>query len=281
MRIASEADGLRLPSQDGLELSVRRWAATGAPPRWTFVLAHGLGEHSGRYRAFASWFCARGAEVYAPDHRGHGLSGGPRGHTPSLSTLIEDLDRVIASRLSPGPPVVLVGHSMGGLIAIAYALAHPERIERAVFSAPALLVKQRMPGWKVAFGAVLPRLLPRLTLSNEIDVRLLSRDAQVVEGYRRDPLVHNRISARLYRETMGRGPELLARAAELRVPFLLLHGQADGLIDPRGSERFFSAATIPGRAFLEYPGLYHEIFNEPEQERVFQDILNWLSKPLR
>jgi alpha-beta hydrolase superfamily lysophospholipase len=266
----------RLRSRDGLDLAVHHWPAT-APQRFTFVVAHGLGEHAGRYQRFAAWFGARGVEVYAIDHRGHGLSGGPRGHAPSQAALLDDLDQVVTLATNDGTKPVLVGHSMGGLIAIAYALAHPDRIQRAVFSAPALMVKQRLPFWMEWLKPV-HHVLPRLTVPNGLDVRTLSRDPAVVEGYRADPLVHDRISARLGAVTMGQGEALIARAGELRVPFLLLQGAEDGLVDPQGSERFFAGATVPGRAFKLYPGLYHEIFNEPEQARVYQDILDWLNQ---
>jgi lysophospholipase len=279
MTTPPEGESLALKSGDGLELAIRYWP-TPAAPGWTFVVSHGLGEHAGRYRHFAAWFGARGVSVYAIDHRGHGRSGGPRGHAPSQAALIDDLDRVVQlATKREGAKPVLVGHSMGGVIAIAYALAHPERVQRAVFSAPALIVKQRIPLWKRAV-APLHRVLPRLTAGNGLDPRVVSRDPAVVDAYVADPLVHDRISARLNAVTMGQGLSLIARAGGLRVPFLLLHGEADALIDLRGSERFFAAATAPGRHFRHYPGLYHEVFNEPEREQVFQDILDWLDHPL-
>jgi lysophospholipase len=279
MTTPPEGESLALKSGDGLELAIRYWP-TPAAPRWTFVVSHGLGEHAGRYRHFAAWFGARGVSVYAIDHRGHGRSGGPRGHAPSQAALIDDLDRVVQlATKREGAKPVLIGHSMGGVIAIAYALAHPDRVQRAVFSAPALIVKQPIPLWKRAV-APLHRVLPRLTAGNGLDPRVVSRDPAVVDAYVADPLVHDRISARLNAVTMGQGLSLIARAGGLRVPFLLLHGEADALIDPRGSERFFAAATVPGRHFRHYPGLYHEVFNEPEREQVFQDILDWLDHPL-
>jgi acylglycerol lipase len=274
----AESETLRVRSADGLDLAVYHWTAA-APRRWTFVVSHGLGEHAGRYQRFADWFAGRGVEVYALDHRGHGRSGGPRGHAPSQAALVDDLDRVVSLATAGGARPVLVGHSVGALIALAYALAHPDRIQRAVFSAPAFLVKQPVAAWKRAAGPI-HHVLPRFTVPTGIDQRTLSRDPAVVDAYAVDPLVHDLISARMQAVTMGQGPALIARAAELRVPFLLLHGGADGLIDPTGSERFFAGATAPGRAFREYPGLYHEIFNEPEQTQVFQDILDWLGQPV-
>jgi len=274
---APEVEILRLRSRDGLDLAVRHWPAI-APQRWTFVVAHGLGEHAGRYRRFAAWFGERGVEVYAIDHRGHGMSGGPRGHAPSQAALLDDLDQVVTVATRGQPKPVLVGHSMGGVIAIAYAFAHPDRIQRAVFSAPALMVKQRLPFWMRWLQPV-HHVLPRLTVPSNLDVRTLSRDPAVVEAYSADPLVHDKVSARLAAVTMGQGAALIARAGEVRVPFLLLQGGDDRLVDSRGSERFFAGATVPGRAFTLYPGLYHEIFNEPEQARVYQDMLDWLDRP--
>ncbi|HEY0492024.1 MAG TPA: alpha/beta hydrolase [Candidatus Dormibacteraeota bacterium] len=268
-----------LKTADGLDLHLRRWIDPAVPRQWTFVVVHGLGEHGGRYQRFAEWFVERGAAVYAMDHRGHGLSGGPRGHAPGLTALIDDIDRVVKhARDESGEPVVLVAHSFGGLLGIAYAMAHPDRIDRAVFSAPALKVKAQVPGWKRAIGNVLPRVAPRASLSNEVDPSVLSHDPAVAAAYRSDPLVHNRISAGLYGSTIARGESFIARAGELRVPFLLLHGSRDLIIDPAGSQRFFARSSAPERALCFYPGMYHEIFNEVEQELVFQDIETWLTQ---
>lgn len=268
-----------LKAKDGLDLHLRRWQDPLAPPVWTFVVVHGLGEHSGRYQHFAKWFTEQGATVYAMDLRGHGRSGGPRGHAPSLDALLGDIDRVVLhARKESGGPVVLVAHSFGGLLGIAYAMAHPDRIDRAVFSAPGLKVKAHVPAWKRAIGRVLPRVAPRASLSNEVDPNILSHDPAVGPAYTADPLVHNRITAGLYSSTFARGEAFIARAGELRVPFLLLHGARDQLIDPAGSQRFFSGATAPERAYILYPGMYHEIFNEVEQEMVFQDIESWLTQ---
>ena len=268
-----------LKTADGLDLSVRRWQVDGVPHQWTFVMVHGLGEHGGRYQHLAAWFAPLGATLYAPDHRGHGRSAGQRGHTPSLKALLDDLDAVVGmARDEHGSPVVMIGHSLGGLLAIAYSLERPDRIDRAIFSAPFLLAKVRVPAWKRAAAGVLPKLAPTLSFSNEIDPNDLSHDPAVALAYRNDPLVHDRITAGLYGETAGRTEEIIARAPELRVPFLLLHGRDDRIVDPAGSQRFFARATAPDRAFCLYPGMYHEIFNEVDHERVFADIESWLSR---
>jgi alpha-beta hydrolase superfamily lysophospholipase len=269
---------IRLKSRDEIDLHLRHWRDESIGHRRTFVVIHGLGEHSGRYQVFARWFVARGTHVYALDLRGHGLSGGQRGHADSIDQLLEDVDLAVSqAREGSGLPLVLVCHSVGGLVGIPYALAHPERLDRAVFSAPALVVKTPVNAWKRVLLKVGPTLLPRVSGPLGLDHRALSRDPTVVSGYGTDPLVHDRATARMARETLGRGEELIASAPRLRVPFLLMHGAEDRIIDPEGSRRFFAGATVEGRAFCLYPGLYHEIFNEPEKERVFQDIEDWLN----
>jgi alpha-beta hydrolase superfamily lysophospholipase len=266
-----------LTTTDGLELFVRRWEDPDVAHRWTFVVVHGHGEHGGRYREFAQWFSSLGTTSYVMDHRGHGKSTGQRGHAESLTALLDDIELVVQrARQEAGGPIVLVGHSLGGLLAIAYAVDRGDRIDRAIISAPALRLRVKVPGWKRRAATILPRFAPRLSLSNEINASDLSHDEAVVTAYRGDPLVHNRITAGMYAATIAQGEALIRRAPELQVPFLLLHGRDDPIIDPSGSQALFRAATARERAFCLYPGMYHEIFNELDRERVFADIESWL-----
>ncbi len=135
-----------------------------------------------------------------------------------------------------------------------------------------------MPAWKRPLTRLLPRIAPRLAVSNEVDANLLSHDPEIARRYASDPLVHDRITGGLYGDTIARGEEFIARAGEIRVPFLLMQGRDDRIVDPIGSQRFFAGATAPERAFCLYPGMYHEIFNEVEQEKVFQDVESWLTQ---
>jgi len=270
---------ITLKTADGLDLHVRCWRAEEVAHRWTFVIVHGLGEHGGRYQHLAAWFTPLGATVYAIDLRGHGRSGGPRGHAPSLDVLLADIDAVVVrARTDSGGPVVLIGHSFGGLLAIGYTLRHPDHIDKAVFSAPLLIPKVKVPAWKRPLTKILPRVAPRVAVSNEVDANLLSHDPEIARRYASDPLVHDRITGGLYGDTIARGEAFIARASEVRVPFLLMQGRDDRIVDPLGSQRFFARATAPDRAFCLYPGLYHEIFNELEHEQVFQDLESWLTQ---
>src|SRR5690348_4539279 len=180
------------------------------------------------------------------DHRGHGRSGGQRGHAPSLKALLDDMDLVVQrARGESGGPLVMIGHSFGGLLALAYALDRPSKLDKAVFSAPALVPKVKVPAWKQALASVLPRIAPRTSFANEIDPTVLSHDPAIARAYTSDSLVHNQITAGLYASTIARGETFIARAHELQVPFLLLHGRDDQIVDPIGSQRFFAAATAP------------------------------------
>jgi alpha-beta hydrolase superfamily lysophospholipase len=272
------ASTFTLKSRDGLDLAVRRWDPEGTH-QWTFVVVHGHGEHGGRYQFLAEWFAELGATTFAMDYRGHGKSGGQRGHAASLDELLDDIGVVVThAREERGGPLILIGHSLGGLLAIAYTLDRPAGIDRAVFSAPALQLRVKVPAWKRTAANLLPRVAPKMSLANEINPDDLSHDRAVVEAYRHDPLVHNRITAGMYAATIAHGESLIDRAPQLTVPFLLLHGRDDRIIDPAGSQRFFARARVEGRAFCLYPGMYHEVFNEVDRERVFADIESWLTQ---
>src|SRR5438094_7326387 len=164
-----------LQTADGLRLEVRRWREDSVPHQWTFVVVHGLGEHSGRYQHLAAWFTPLGATVYAMDQRGHGRSGGKRGHAPGLNALLDDIDMVVVrARAEDGGPVVLIGHSFGGLLSIAYARITADHLDPEVCSAPLLRVKQKVPAWKRALSAILPRVAPGMSFSNEVAANLPS-----------------------------------------------------------------------------------------------------------
>lgn len=253
------------------------WSPDGAA-RAAIVLAHGLAEHSGRYDAVAKTLTDAGYAVYALDHEGHGRSPGRRGHIDRFQSYVEPVVRLARDvrERHGGAPVYLLGHSMGGLIAAHALLSDGELFDGGVLSGPAVLPTEEPPAWQMWLGRLLSRLLPKAGLL-QLDASLVSRDPDVVERYRQDPLVHGgKISARLANELFEAMAQLRDRAGDLRMPLLVMHGGADGLTAPEGSRLLADRAGSADVTLREYDDLYHEIFNEPERDRVLADLLAWL-----
>lgn len=254
----------------------RHWPVADA--RAAVLLVHGLGEHSGRYQHVAEALASRGIASCAPDHPGHGRSPGHRCHIPrfadffpALDTLRDDLERRY-----PGLPCFMVGHSMGGLIAGCYLLDRQSRFAGAAFSGAAFAVPEPPGAVAVAINRLLASLWPTLGVM-QLDASQVSRDPEVVQRYRDDPLVHSgKISARLVVELFAAIGELEARRSELTLPVLVLHGEGDVMTPASGSLAFHAGVGSEDRTLRLYPGLYHEIFNEPERQQVLDDLVNWL-----
>jgi len=264
-------------SADGTRLTYRAWPHAGASI--TFAVVHGLGEHSGRYQRFAEGMARHGMATYAVDLRGHGKSDGQRGHLDSWSQWVEDAAAFVAHvEAEARSEVVPLGHSFGGVVTLSTVLAGKlPRAKRFVLSSPALKLKAKVPAWKVQLAGVTSRLTPRLALDNEVDPATVSRLPEVVEAYRTDPLVHSKISSRMYAEWGRAAAENLARAGEIRTPFLILAGAADSLIDPAGSEELHRrSAGVSELRLLE--GRYHEPFNDLGSDEVFGLIAAWLRR---
>ncbi len=271
-------------STDGLRLHLRRWPAPDpAAARGTVQIVHGLGEHIGRYDALAQRLNAAGWHVAGHDHRGHGQSEGARGCIAADYSLLADVSAVMDHVRGRGP-LVLLGHSMGGAVAarfVAEGLSHSAArwsrdINGLVLSSPAL-----DPGLglaqRLALAALGP-LLPNLALGNGLKPEWVSRDAAVVAAYTADPLNHNRISPRLAQFIADVGPVVMRRASGWRVPTLLMWAGADRCVAPAGSAAF-AAAVPPGvMTAVPWPGLAHEIFNEPEREQVLARLVAWLQR---
>jgi len=273
-------------TEDGLDLHTRTWrvpAGEANAARGTVVLVHGLGEHAGRYEHVAKRLNALGFDVVGYDHRGHGRSPGPRGGIPGDLSLCADLGRVIdATRREFVGPLVLLGHSLGGLVAgrfVAEALSDAPAswsrpVDALVMSSPAL-----DPGTsavqKFLLATVAP-LLPALAVNNGLKVDWISRDAEVVRAYVADPLVHDRVTGRLGQFVARQGPAVIAAAPRWKTPTLLMWAGADRCVAPAGSAAFAAAAPADLVASRVWPGLFHEIFNEPEQEGVLRALDDWL-----
>ena len=273
---AVAADGF-VESPGGGKVAYRAWPHAGAGI--TFAVVHGLGEHAGRYDRFARGMAAHHMGTFAVDLRGHGQSPGQRGHVDSLSQWIDEVAGFVehVASLVQGE-VVPLGHSFGGVTLLSAVLAGKlPNTKRFIVSSPALKVKVAVPAWKIKLGAAASKVLPRLALDNEVDPNLISRNPEVVEAYRTDPLVHGKISSRLYTEWLAATRQVLDRAGEIKVPFLILAGTDDGLIDPEGSKELHRKAPSTSELRL-LQGRYHEPFNDRDNEEVFTLISNWLAK---
>jgi alpha-beta hydrolase superfamily lysophospholipase len=242
------------------------------------VLVHGYGEHSGRYEQTASDLARAGFEVHAYDHQGHGRSGGPRCHVRRFEHLLDDLEGFVAAVRAERPPlpVVVVGHSMGGLVVAAYASQRNPEVAGVITSAAALAMPEDFSPARAIAAHVLKWLAPRLSLASQLDPNGLSRDPEVVCAYLEDPFVQRRISASLASGMLSAMKR--TAAADVKLPMLLLHGEDDPICPAAGSRRFFEQLKVTQRGLHTYPGLRHEIFNEPERATVLGDLVGWIRK---
>jgi alpha-beta hydrolase superfamily lysophospholipase len=267
-----------LSTPDGETLALRR-LPTAEPARAVVVVVHGLGEHAGRYHEVAELLHEWGFAVWAHDHHGHGESTGTRGGVPSELRLVDDLALVVddARRENPGVPVVLLGHSLGGLVAASLVARGVRPVDGLVLSSPGL--DPGLSGFQKALLAVLPRIAPNLRVGNGLDDNYLSHDPAVVQAYRDDPLTHDRIGSRLARFLAFEGATVQQAAARWPVPTLLIFAGDDRLVRPAASRAFAAAAAPSGMVEAQcFETLYHEIFNELEAEPVFAALQRWLDR---
>lgn len=273
----SEIPPRTLRTADGQALALREWLATPAAPLAVVHITHGLGEHAGRYAHVAQRLNALGFAVRAHDHFGHGLSSGARGGLPNELRLIDDLAPLIddARKAFPGLPVVLLGHSMGGLVAASFVARRVRPVDALVLSSPAL--SPTLNAAQKGLIAVLSRLAPDLRVGNGLDAQDLSHDPSVAPAYLSDPLNHDRIGARLARFLADEGGRVMSAAAQWPVPTLLLYAGADRLVRPEGSRAFAAAAAPSGQVqAVAFEQHFHELFNELDAQPVFDALELWL-----
>jgi acylglycerol lipase len=271
-------------ASDGLSLYFQGWEPESQPAA-AVCLVHGLGEHSGRYAHVAAALNEAGYALLGMDLRGHGRSGGQRGHTPTCDAMLDDIDQLLveAATRYPDRPRFLYGHSLGGGLVLCHALrrASPARgnvsgdVAGVIATGPTLRTAFTPPAWKVAAGKVTYNLLPALSMPNGLDRSALSRDPQVVERYNSDPLVHDRLSARLGMDILRNGERALEDAARSPVPLLLMHG-ADDRITSAEASREFAQRSDANCTLKIWDGLYHEIHNEPEKQEVLAYMIRWM-----
>ena len=252
------------------------------PPRAVVVLAHGLGEYARRYDHVAQRFGEDGLVTYALDHRGHGRSGGKRMLVRDISEFTADFDTLvgIARREHPALKCIVLGHSMGGGIVFAYGVERPDNYDLMVLSAPAVAAQDLVSPLMALAAKGLGAFVPGLPVQ-QLDFNAISRDPAVVEAYMTDPLVyHGRVPAGVGRALLQVGETMPQRAPALTAPLLVVHGSDDRLIPVDGSRRLVECVGSADVELTVYPGLYHEVFNEPERNQVLGDVVSWITKRL-
>ena len=267
-----------LPGGGGRALFGRGWLPE-APER-AVTLVHGFAEHTGRYERVGTWLAERGCAVRGFDIQGPGQSEGPRGHAPSFAALIDDTEAFVGwvRREHPGLPLFVFGHSMGGLIVLAYTALRAPNVTGVATSGAALQLTESPSTPQIVALRLLRPLLPRLRLNRPIAEDALSRDPEVGRAYRADPLVFQFMTLSLAWALYDGARRTLEAAPDVALPVLLLHGGDDPLTRPTGSRAFHDELGTPGSDLRIYPGLRHEILNEPEWETVATDLIEWMRK---
>jgi alpha-beta hydrolase superfamily lysophospholipase len=262
---------------DGVRIVYDVWTPVG-DPRGVVVLSHGYAEHARRYDHVAQRFGEAGLLVYALDHRGHGRSGGRRVWLRRLSHYTDDFAALvdIAARDYPDLNRIVVGHSMGGGIVFAYGAEHPDDYVAMVLSGPAVAAQLEAPLALRVLGKVVGRFFPGAA-AKKLPTDAISRDPDVVARYNADPLVyHGWLPAGISRALLEVGEKQPQLAAKLSAPLLIVHGEQDRLIGLTGSRMLAENAASSDVALKVYPGLYHEVFNEPEKDLVLDDVTSWI-----
>jgi alpha-beta hydrolase superfamily lysophospholipase len=262
---------------EGLVFQSRSWEPEEGL-RGILVLVHGLGEHTGRYEPVGRFFAESRYALAGFDMRGHGLSAGPRGHTPNYDALLDDVSNFLGQvrRRFPHIPLFLYGHSLGGNLVLNLALRRRPGIQGVIATSPWLRVAFEPARPKLVLAQVLNWIAPAFTQEWGLETDDLSHDMQAVDAYDADPLIHGRISARLFVAVSEAGRWALEHAAEFPLPLLLMHGSADQVTSPEASEEFAVRAAGKQVTWRRWDGLFHELHNEVSRGQVLDFAVHWL-----
>lgn len=268
---------------DDINFYIQGWEPEGTP-KAIVCLVHGHGEHTGRYEHVGKALNEAGYALFGFDLRGHGQSGGSRGYIPSLDAALSDIHQFIGFQKGnfPDLPIFLYGHSLGGMLALAYAIRYGNELQGVITTGAFLRSSLWDQKAKVALAKMLGSLIPKLTLPSGLDPNIISRDSDVVKKYVNDPLVHDRASFGLVMTTLTGIDLCFAHAKETTSPLLLMHGTEDKASYASGSEEFAQLASETNKDVTVklWDSLYHEIHNEPEQVEVFKFMIEWLDMHL-
>jgi len=267
-------------SHDGLEMYSQSWEPE-ASPKAVVCLVHGLGEHSGRYAHVGKFFVDAGIALAGFDLRGHGNSGGPRGHLPSIDAYMDDIvafHKQINEHY-PDTPCFLYGHSLGGILVFNYVLRRKPNFKGVISTGAGLRTSLEEQTVKVAMARLLGTLMPSVAIPSGLDPKTISRSPEVVDAYVNDPLVHDKMSFGFGKIMLSVIPWTFEHAHKFSLPLLIMHGTDDKLGYPRGSEEF--AGYVKKNCTLKlWDGLHHELHNEPEQGEVLAYIVDWMNSQL-
>jgi alpha-beta hydrolase superfamily lysophospholipase len=268
-------------NKEGIKFFACGWEPT-EKPKAVVALVHGHGEHVGRYANVAEAFTQAGYALAGFDLRGHGKSGGPRGHASSYEALMDDVADFLAQVAARYPklPMFIYGHSLGGNLVLNFVLRRKPAVVGAIVTGPWLKLAFDPPAVQVTLARVMNKIAPGFTQHSKLDTTALSHDVQVVQAYDNDPLVHDMVSARLYMGMYDSGLWALEHAAEFPVPLLLMHGTADRITSAKASREFAERGgkNVTWRA---WDGFYHEIHNEPEKAEVLAAMAAWMNTCLK
>jgi alpha-beta hydrolase superfamily lysophospholipase len=268
----------QIQGKDSTDIYLRQWIPD--KPMAIMIITHGIGEHSGRYNAIAETLAAKRIAVYIPDLRGHGNSSGIRGHVQSFRDYIYDL-KILYNKINDTYkelPVFIMGHSMGGVIATRYALTYKNDCSGLLLTSPAFIPTVEAPPIKKIVSSVLSTVMPTTQFSTNLDTVKLSHDENEVKAYTSDPLVHDKITSRLYLGLVENAAYCLDHASEITIPLLVLHGTDDAICSIRGSEIFFQRSISADKSLVTYQELYHELLHEipREKKKVNAAIIAWI-----
>jgi len=266
----------RWTTRDNVRLYAKSWE-TEFPPKGIINLVHGLGEHINRYYLWAEAFVNEGYAVLGFDHRGHGRSEGKRGDIPSFDSFFDDLDLLLqqSEAIFPETPTILYGQSLGGNIVINYALRGRKKPQCVIATSPWLRLALEPPQIRLKIGKFMKNILPGLVQRNNIDSKDLSHKPEISGEYEKDPMVHDKISLRLFFGANDSGLWAIENADKLNIPLLLMHGSSDKLTSHLASNEFAGKAK-QFTTLKIWEGLYHELHNETEKDKVFQFLINWI-----
>lgn len=269
-------------TKDGMHLYAKEWSPEGNV-KGSVALVHGLGEHVGRYEHVAAAFTAAGYAITGFDLRGHGKSDGIRGFSTSNEAMMDDISQHIQNTKDrfPKTPTFLYGHSLGGNLVLYYTLSRKPELKGIIATSPGLGVAKPLSPVLMGLTKVLYRLAPAAKINNTLDVTGLSRDPQVAEKYKADPLVHSWISPRLALDMFKNGDYCVEHASEFPLPLLLMQGTDDRLVNPAKTKEFAMAAPLDKITYKQWDGYFHELHNEPEKAEVLKTMIDWLDQELR